>query len=183
MDTYTEILELFNLLTISKKGLEEQIKEKVCGTIAGCNEYIDSKINIFTSGIDFGFKSCLKDLTDIYLDYQKLKDKTDFHEINATIINSKTSPFVLIGVGLGSCIMYVINKIFELFKIDVTTFNESFSNNTKILNEISIIFSILTFLFIIFLIIISITNYIKPIKEATYRINCSFFYIKKFSLN
>jgi len=183
MDTYTEILELFNLLTISKKGLEEQIKEKVCGTIPGCNGYIDSDINIFTSGIDFGFKSCLKDLTDIYLDYQKLKNKTDFHEVNATIINSETSPFVLIGVGLGSCIMYVINKIFELFKIDVTTFNESFSNNTKLLNEISIVFSILTFLFVIFLIIISITNYIKPIKEATYRINCSFFYIKKFSLN
>ena len=129
IDTYTEILDLFNLLTQSKEGLEEQTKEKVCGTIAGCNDYIGYDLNIFTSGIDFGFKSCLKDLTNIYLGYQKLKNKTDAHEVNTTIINSKQSPFVFIGVGLGSCIMYVINKIFELFKIDVTNFNESFLIN------------------------------------------------------
>ena len=156
IDTYTKILDLFNLLTQSKEGLEEQIKEKVCGTITGCNDYIDSDLNIFSSGIDFGFKSCLKDLTNIYLDYQKLKNKTDAHEVNTTIINSKQSPFVYIGVGLGSCIMYVINKIFELFKIDVTNFNESFLINTTLLNIISIIFSILTFLFVIIFILISI---------------------------
>ena len=78
--------------------------------------------------------------------------------------------------------MYVINKIFELFKIDVANFNETFIYEIGLLNIISIVFSALTLLFVLIFILISITNYIQPIKEATYRINCSFFYIKKFSL-
>ena len=182
MNTYKEILKLFNILMQSRDDLKEEIKHAVCGNIAGCNGYLDSDLNIFTSGIDFGFKSCLVHLTNIYLDYQKLANKTDKREVNSTIINAERSQFVLIGVGLGSCIMYVINKIFELFKIDVTNNNESFSSNTSLLNIISIIFSILTFLFVIVFVFISISNYIKPIKEATFRINCSFFYIKKYSL-
>ena len=182
MNTYTEILKLFNILMQSRDDLKEEIKKAVCGTIPGCNGYLDSDLNIFTSGIDFGFKSCLVHLTNIYLDYQKLPNKTDGNAVNKTIINAERSQFVLIGVGLGSCIMYVINKIFELFKIDVETINNSFSANTSLLNLISIIFSILTFLFIIIFIFISISNYLKPIKEATYRINCSLYYIKKYSL-
>jgi hypothetical protein len=182
MKTYSNILDLFNLLMQSKEGLKQEYKEKVCGTITGCNTYIDSEINIFTSGIDFGFKSCLKEVSDIYLDYQQLKNKTDLEELNTTIINSENSQFVVIGVGLGSCIMYVINKIFELFKIDVANFNETFIYQIGLLNIISIVFSVLTSLFVLIFILISITNYIQPIKEATYRINCSFFYIKKFSL-
>ena len=182
MNTYTNILDLFNLLMQSKAGLESEYKQKVCGTIAGCNNYIDSEINIFTTGVDFGFKACLKEVTDIYLDYQKIKNKMDLEELNKTIINSENSQFVAIGVGLGSCIMYVINKILELFKIDVTNFNDSYIYNTTLLNIISIALSILTFLFVLIFIIFSISNFIKPIKEATYRINCSFYYIKKFSL-
>ena len=182
MHTYTNILDLFNLLMQSKAGLESEYKQKVCGTIAGCNNYIDSEINIFTTGVDFGFKACLKEVTDIYLDYQKIKNKMDLEELNKTIINSENSQFVAIGVGLGSCIMYVINKILELFKIDVTNFNDSYIYNTTLLNIISIALSILTFLFVLIFIIFSISNFIKPIKEATYRINCSFYYIKKFSL-
>ena len=86
-------------------------------------------------------------------------------------------------MGLGSMIMYVLNKIFELFKIDVTTFNDNFSKDTRILNIISIILSLLTFLFVFLFIFISIANYIKPIKEATYRINRSLYFIRKFSLS
>ena len=103
--------------------------------------------------------------------------------INSTIINPPDDKFVTLGMGLGSMIMYVLNKIFELFKIDVTNFNHSFNSNTRMLNIISIILSILTFLFVIIFIFISITNYIKPIKEATYRINRSFYFIRKYSLS
>ena len=182
MDTYTEILSLFDLLMQSKDDLKEQIKEKVCGTIAGCNNYLDSNLNIFTSGIDFGFKSCLTRLSNIYLDYEKLVNKTDANAVNSTIINAENSQFVLIGVGLGSCIMYVINKIFELFKIDVKNFNKVFSSNSSLLNTLSIIFSMLSFLFITFFVFFSISSYIQPIKEACYRVNCSFYYIKNYKL-
>ena len=181
MDSYKEIVKLFNILTESKNDVNE-IKEVICGNQKGCNDYLDSDINIFTSGVDFGYKACLTKLTNIYMDYKKLSNNTDLVEVNSTIINGDNSPFVLIGVGLGSCIMYVINKIFEKFKIDVLNFNESFNNNTNLLNIISIAFSILTFLFIIIIVFISISNFIRPIKKAVYRITCSFFYIKKYSI-
>ena len=180
MHTYTEIFSLFNLLMKSKDNLKDQIKEKVCGDIAGCNNYLDSNLNIFTSGIDFGFKTCLTSLSNIFLDYQKLENKTDENLVNLKIINAENSKFVLIGVGLGSCIMYVINKIFELFKIDVDSFNISFINNSSLLNILSIIFSFLTFIFITFIVFFSISSYIQPIKEACYRVNCSFYYIKNY---
>ena len=119
-------------------------------------------------------------MSNIFLDYQKLDNKTDENLVNLKIINAENSKFVLIGVGLGSCIMYVINKIFELFKIDVDSFNISFINNSSLLNILSIIFSFLTFIFITFIVFFSISSYIQPIKEACYRVNCSFYYIKNY---
>ena len=44
-------------------------------------------------------------------------------------------------------------------------------------------FSILIFLFVKVYVFISIGNYTKPIKDSTYRINCSFYFIKKYNIN
>ena len=77
---------------------------------------------------------------------------------------------------------YVQEKIYECFWTDVANFNKSYENNTSILNIISIIISIINFLFVIIIIFLSISNYIKPIKESSYRINCSFTFIKMYSL-
>ena len=76
----------------------------------------------------------------------------------------------------------VIKNIFVCFEKDEMNLHKSYINMMNYLNFFSIIISILIFLFIVFFIFIYISQFSEPIKEATYRINCSFFYIKRYSL-
>ena len=84
--------------------------------------------------------------------------------------------------GLRSFYSFIEERLLYAFEDDERNFNESYLNSTAILNIISIIFSIMTFLFIIIFIFISISKFTEPIKEATYRINCLFHYVKIYSL-
>ena len=118
----------------------------------------------------------------LYLNYKKLTNKTNLSEIYSTIINTQGSEFTLIGLSLSNTFLYVQEKIYDCFWIDVANFNKSYENNTSILNIISIIISIINFLFVLIIIFLSISNYTKPIKESSYRINCSFAFIKMYSL-
>ena len=78
--------------------------------------------------------------------------------------------------------LYVEQKILECFEIDETTFTKSYLNNMTFLNIISIFFSVFIFFFIVIFTFISISNFTEPIKDSTFRINNSFYFIKKFSL-
>ena len=182
MGTYKEIIKLFNILTESKNNSTKIIKENICLNNTPCLNYLDTPQSIFGSGVDLGYKTSITDMNNIFSDYKKIKNHNDINLINSTLINTQTSEFSLIGLSLSNMIYYVIERIFDCFKIDVTNFNQSYENNTNILNIISIVFSIINLLYVTIFIFLSISKYIRPIKESSYRINCSFNFIKMYSL-
>ena len=183
INNYNEIKNLFKIITDNRNNLTENLKENICGDITGCRNYLDSEYNIFSSGIDLALKTCITQINNIYMDYQNLKNKTDLNEINITLIHNPHFKFIYIGNSINNMFIYVKEKIFECFKNDITTFSNSYDKRMKIFNAISIIFSVFLFLFVIIIIFVSISKFTEPIKDSTYRINLSFFYIKKYSLN
>ena len=182
MDTYTEIINLFDLLTETKNNPVEKIKEIICTNHTACLAYLNSPKNIVGSGVDFAYKICINNIDNLYLNYKGLDDNKNITEIISTIINTQSLEFTNIGLSLNNMFFYVKEKIFDCFRTDVTNFNESFDYNISTLNIISIIVSILNFLFVIIIIFLTISNYSKPIKESSYRINCSFTFIRNYSL-
>ena len=180
--TYPETMNFFNLVMESKNNLTYKIMENICNDEEDCYNYLESIYNIFDSGIDFAYKTCINNMKNIYLDYQKLKNKTNITEINSTLINSKNSNFGKIGLALCHVFFYVQETIFDCFDLDVTNLEKSYNNKMSLFNIITIIFSIFIFLFVIIFMFITIWKYTSSIKDSTYRINCSFYYIKKYSL-
>ena len=181
-NTYKEIIKFFSILMESKNNSTEIIKDKICSDKPSCLNYLDTKQNIFDSGVDFAHKTCINNIKNIYLDYTKLNNKKDINLINSTIINSEGSEFSLIGLSLSNVFLYIKEITYDYFAIDVRNFNQQNSYKMNMLNIISIIFALLTFFYVIIFMFISIWRFTQPIKEASYRINCSFYYIKKYSL-
>ena len=182
INNYNEIKNLFNIITDNRNNLSEYLKENICGDITGCRNYLDSEFNIFSSGIDLALKTCINQINNIYMDYKNLKNKTNLSEINTTLIHNPHFKFIYIGNSINNMFIYVKEKIFECFKNDITTFNTSYDKRMKIFNIISIVFSVFLFLFVIIIIFVSISRFTEPIKDSTFRINLSFFYIKKYSV-
>jgi hypothetical protein len=182
MASYKEIFQLFNVITKTKNSPTNMIKEIFCANQKDCLQYLNSRKSIFDSGVDLAYKSCILQIHNLYLNYKQLINNTNIDEINSTIINGHNSEFILIGLSLSNTFYYVKEKIFECFWIDMTNFKYSYDSNISILNIISIIFSILFFLFVVIIIFLNIPSYGKPIKESSYRINCSFTFIKMHSL-
>ena len=178
---YPQLKKLFILLQDTKNDPTEIIKEEICSNILRCKLYLDSIYNIFTSGIDFAFRTGMTQVSNYYNDYKKLSNKLDMDLIKMNIINSPHFRFVYIAHSLNNIFLYVKQKIFILFMIDENNFINSYNNKMNMLNSISIIFPILIFLFVIVYIFISISKFTGPIKDSTYRINCSFYYIKKYN--
>ena len=116
------------------------------------------------------------------MDYKKLNNKTNITEIKDKLLSGDHSQFGNIGSSINNMFFYVQKVIFKTFQVDQLNFKNKYSNDMTFLNIISVMFSILTFLFVNIIIFISISNFSKPIKNSTYRINCSFYFIKKYSL-
>ena len=167
----------------SKNNLTNKIKEIICEEEEDCENYLDSNYNIFDSGVDFAFRSSITNIKNIFLNYKKLKNKTDINEINLTLINSIDSQFVKIEFGLSHVFFYVQEKIFDYFDIDISNLEENYNKKMNLFNIVTILFSILIVLFVIIFMFISIWKYSGSIKDSTYRINISFYYIKKYSIS
>ena len=116
------------------------------------------------------------------MDYQSLKNKTSIEEIKNTITDDKFYEFKRMRKSFTNVFYYLKLKIFTDFKTEAVSFGHRYKNIVLALNIISLIISILILLFVIIFIFITVTNYSQPIKDSTYRINHSFFYIKNFSL-
>ena len=86
---YYRTYKFLNNLAESKNNSTEKIKKLICGNITSCNKYLDSENNIFDSGLDFGCKSAITFIYNMYLDYKRLNNKSDIKTINQTIINKK----------------------------------------------------------------------------------------------
>ena len=181
---YKEIFEFLDILLASKNNSTEILKQEICYEQEVCLDYLDSnQNNNIGSGVDFALKACVNNLKNIYMDYKQLKNRTDINEINSTLIHSKGSDFILTELSISYIFYYVQENLYDLFGTYIEFFIESYDKNMTLLNIISIILSILAFSFVIFFMFFSIWKYMKPIKDSTYRINCSFFFIKNYSLS
>ena len=179
---YKEINKLYNILKETKENKLDEIKQTICNHKELCENFLSSNNNSLHSGVDFAYKTIITELYNIYMDYQKLKNRESMDEIKSSIIFSKNSQFINIGLSLLYFFLYVEEKIFTCFEEDEIHLNNSYINMMNILNFSSITISILIFLFIVFFIFIYISKFSEPIKDASYRINCSFYHIKKYSL-
>ena len=179
---YIEINKLFDIIKQTKEGSIEVIKTSICRDKTSCLKYLNSEYNIFDSGIDFAFQICIQGIDTFFAEYAKLKNKTDYKEINSTIINSFSSQFIHIGLSLNNIFYFVKEKIYESFKIDETNFRNNYNGKLTTLNLIYILLSVFISLFVNIFIFISLYKFIKPIKDSTYRINYSFYNISKYSL-
>ena len=166
-------------LAESKNNSTEKIKKLICGNITSCNKYLDSENNIFDSGLDFGCKSAITFIYNMYLDYKRLNNKSDIKTINQTIINNKNSRFKDIGLSLNNLLLVFFDKLFFYLKDDLNEHLLYKITNSKFLNIIVLILSVFIFIFSFGIAFISIFKYIKSLKESIYRLSCSFYFIKK----
>jgi len=84
-------------------------------------------------------------------------------------------------LALSNLLYFIQQKIYLSFEIDQLYFRNNYKTNISILNLVSLFLSILTLLFVYIVVFISVSNFGKPIKESTYRINQSFYHIKKYN--
>ena len=180
---YFDLKEFFYILMGSNNNSTYIIRQKICADIPLCLNYLNSSYNIFDSGVDFAFRTGMTQVSNYYKDYKKLINKTDIEEIKSSIINSPHFKFLYITNSLNNLFLYVKQKIFDIFLMEETFFNKGIYKKIGYLNMLAIAFSILIFLFVKVYVFISIGNYTKPIKDSTYRINCSFYFIKKYNIN
>ena len=166
-------------LAESKNNSTEKLKNLICQNFTSCNNYFDSENNIFDSGLDFGFRSAMTLINNMYLDYKRLNNKYDINIINETIINKKISRFKDIGLGLNNVLLIVFDQLFFYFKDDINEFLNYKIRNTNLFNIIALILSVFIFIFSIGFAFISIFKYIESLKESSYRLSCSFYSIKK----
>ena len=179
---YKEINEIINIVKKSKEGTKDIIKQILCLEESVCLEYINSDYYIFDSGIDFVFQTYMVQINNLYMEYKNIENKTDINIINSTIINGPNEHFANIELSLNHLFYFLKEKIFKSFRIDTKNIKEHYFCLITFLNCLSVIFSLISFLFINIFIFISLYKFTKPMKESVYRINCSFFNIKNYSI-
>ena len=182
LSQYEKIKTFFEILIYNKDDSTEFIKNNICGKTTACINYLDTSDCIFMSGIDFGFKTCFTYMYNLYMDYKNIKNKTDINQIISTITADEFYEFRRIRKSFSNVFYYVKQKMYTDFEIDQNNFRNRYRKSVSLLNIISVIFSILMLLFVNIFIFFSISNFTKPIKDSTYRINHSLYYIKTYSL-
>ena len=180
MKPYKKTLKFLNILKLNKNNALDILKEKICEEDIPCLKYLESKPNIFESGFYLAYQTCIKSIENLFMIYKYIKNKTDINEINSTIINSQNSEFKIISLSLSNMVLYTKEKLFNFLDEDVYNFNDSYNKILKFLNILSIIFGIITFLFVIIIIFIHIAKYINSIKNSVFHISNSLYYIKNY---
>ena len=182
MDFYNDVEKLFEIFTYNKNDSIEYLQKNVCLNYTSCKNYLRTNDSIFNSGIDFGYKICFSYLNNIYMDYQSIKNKTSIEEIKRAITDEKFYEFKRLRKSFSNVFYYLKEKIFNNYESEAISFGQKYKRVVLALNCISLIISILVLLFVVIFIFITVSNFSKPIKDSTYRINHSFFYIKNYSL-
>ena len=159
------------------------LNKTICRNDIYCHKYLTTTYGIFDSGADFSYKSFFNQINNIYMDYTKLFDKTNLFEIRMRLMISYYVQFGYISQSINLIFENIQQCIFEKYLIDQNNFKNSFNNGITLLNLVSMAISILAFLFVNIIIFHTISNFIEPIKDSIYRINCSFYFIKIYNLN
>ena len=183
MESYNEVEKILNILQYNKNDSLDYISENICQNISICNNYLKSEDTIFNVGIDTGLKNCFIFINNIFMDYKKIKNKTNIEEIVSTITSPQHYEFKKLRKSFSNLFYYVEQKIYSSFENDEISFRKKYKKNIRLLNIISLLLSFLIFLYVFIVIFITINNFTKPIKESTYRICNSFYYIKKYKYN
>jgi uncharacterized membrane protein len=182
IDNYPEIYKLINIIKNKAENSTDLIKNYICKEESICNLYLDSTSNNFHLGIEFVFGTNIIQIYNFYIDYKKLINNTNIQEIKESLNINQLSQFTAIMSSLNCFYVFIEQRIFLAFEEDGIHFILSYLKINTALNMISIIFSILIFLFVVVFIFLSVSDFTNPIKDSTYRINCSFYFIKKYSL-
>ena len=178
---YNKTKRVLKNLTNTDSESTNIINETICSKEKECIKYLNSKFNIYDSGFDFSYKSSFSHVSNFYKDYLGLNNKTNIEEIKSIIINGNHTIFNSISMSISNLIFYVKSKVYQCFQDDQTNFLNRYNKILTVFNIISIIFSIFVILFINIFIFISLSRFIVPIKGSTYRINKTFYFIKKYS--
>jgi hypothetical protein len=181
INNYDEIKKLYYILLENESNSTELIKEKICEENEKCIKYLESKHNIVDSGIDFGYRTSITLIGNMYMDYKNLDDKKNLTKIKLSVIKSENSQFNDLSISLSNFFILVKEKIFECFIIDDDKFISLYIKKVKNFNINSFIISIATLVFT-FYVFITISGYTRIIKESSCRVNCSFFYIKNYNI-
>ena len=181
INNYKEIRNLYYILKESQSNSTTLIKEKICEENEKCISYLESKHNIVDSGIDFGYKTSITLIGNMYMDYKNLDDKKNLTKIKLSVIKIENSQFNDLSISLSNCFLFVKEKIFQYFFIDEENFRNVYIIKISNLNINSFIISLVTLVFT-FYVFITISGYTRIIKEASCRVNSSFFYIKNYTI-
>ena len=182
IDKYKEsnkLLDIFNF----KNNATSLLVNSVCNNDYYCMNYLENSYGFFDSGIDFIYKTFFNQINNIYMDYTKLFDRNNMFEIQMRLIRSYYSQWAYINHGINLIFTQVQKLNFDKFTLDQKSFKDSFNRSITLLNMVSITISILAFIFVNIVIFLTISNFTEPIKDSIYRINCSFYYIKKYNFN
>ena len=182
LEDYPKVSKLINIMRINKNNSTNILINNICIDSPECSQYLYSSYNIFDSGLELGLTTSISEIHNIFMNYQNLNNNNMNIGIIRTIIGLSKDKFISLMLSLNYFYVYVEQYILFAFEEDERNFNISYINTSTILNIICIIFSIFTFIFVIIFIFISISNFTEPIKDSTYRINCSFYYIKKYNM-
>jgi hypothetical protein len=159
------------------------LRNTVCGNDDLCLRYLHNSWGVYDSGIDFAYKTYFNQINNIYMDYTKLFNKESLNEIQYRLIIAYYNQWGYINHGINIVFYHIQRILFEKFLLDQKSFKDSFTSSITILNIVSVTISILAFLFVNIVIFLTISNFTEPIKDSIYRINCSFYYIKKYNFN
>jgi hypothetical protein len=179
---FKTLKKLLNNLTYTNANSTGIISETVCFKEKECLTYLKSKYNIFDAGFYFSYKSCFAYIDNYYKDYKGLSNKKNIEDIKSTFINGNHTSFNSISLSISHLIYFVKIQVHRCFQNDQYIFLSKSNELLTILNLISIVFSFCIILFINVIVFITISGFSKPIKESAYRINCSFYYIKKYKV-
>ena len=182
INNYAETKKLNEILNY-KTNATNLLNRTICNNDIYCHIYLTNSYGLFDSGADFSYKSFFNQINNIYMDYTKLFDQTSFFEIRMRLIGNYYTQFGFISQSINLIFENIQQCIFEKFLIDQNNFKNTFKNGITILNLSSMTISILAFIFVNVVIFLTISNFIEPIKDSIYRINCSFYYIKIYNLN
>ena len=178
--SYTNFHNLYELILKDSEKSNNNLnnkKELICQDNYVCKKYIDSNYSIFSSGVDFAYKSSMTEIGNMYLDFTKRTVNSE-EEIKSLIQENK---FLLTDLGMTCVFLTVKESIYSSLYADESEFAKKFHRSVTVLSLVTILFAIFIFLYFI-AIIITISKYIEPIKDSVYRINCSFYYIKIYEI-
>ena len=177
---YNEVAKLFEIIQYNKNDSIEYINENVCGNFTICKNYLKTEDNIFRSGIENGYGTCITYMNNIVKDYKNIKNKKNFTEIISVISCTECYEFRRARKSFTYLFYYIEQMIYSSFEKDYHNFRTKNNSIINLFNIYSIVFSLLIILFVFLVIFITIDNFIKPIKDSSCRVNNSFCYIEKY---